>query len=129
MRMVAINGLWTLGEEIAFTARPKIQSQSQIFRYGWSIFCLPRRPNFSDFFNLCLHWVSVVHGKIEQSRANFEYKGQLSMWNSGYREIDVEKSIHTFLACLHKSALPCISRQLNHDNVNQDWALKWKKTS
>ena len=48
------------GEEIAFTARPKIKSQSQIFRYGRSIFCLPHRPNFSDIFDLCLHWVSVV---------------------------------------------------------------------
>ena len=49
-------------EEIAFTARPKIQSQSQIFRYGGSILCLPHRPNFSDIFDLCLHWVSVVRG-------------------------------------------------------------------
>ena len=41
-------------------ARPKIQSQSQIFRYGRSIFCLPHRPKFPDFFDLCLHWVSIV---------------------------------------------------------------------
>ena len=54
------HGLRTPREEIAFTARPKIQSQSQIFRYGGSIFCLPHRPNFSDIFDLCLHWVSVV---------------------------------------------------------------------
>ena len=54
------HGLRTPREEIAFTARPKIQSQSQIFRHGRSIFCLPHRPNFSDFFDLCLHWVSVV---------------------------------------------------------------------
>ena len=47
-------------EEITFTARPKIQSQSQIFRYGGSLFCLPHRPNFSDIFDLCLHWMSVV---------------------------------------------------------------------
>jgi hypothetical protein len=47
---------------MAFTARPKIQSQSQIFRYSGSIFCLPYRPNFSDIFDLCLHWVSVVRG-------------------------------------------------------------------
>ena len=47
-------------EEKAFTARPKIQSHSQIFRYGRSIFCLPHWPNFSDFFDLCLLWVSVV---------------------------------------------------------------------
>ena len=49
-------------EEIAFTAWPKIQSKAQIFRYGQSIFCLPHRPNFSDIFDLCLHWVSVVRG-------------------------------------------------------------------
>ena len=54
------HGLRTPREEIVFTARPKIQSQSQIFRYGGSIFCLPHRPNFSDIFDLCLHWVSVV---------------------------------------------------------------------
>ena len=57
-----VHGLRTPREEIAFTARPKIQSQSQIFRYGRSIFCLPHRPNFSDIFELCLHWVSVVRG-------------------------------------------------------------------
>ena len=55
-----LHGLRTPREEISFTARPKIQSQSQIFRYGGSIFCLPHRPNFSDIFDLCLHWVSVV---------------------------------------------------------------------
>ena len=47
-------------EEITFTAWPKIKSQSQIFRYGHSIFCLPYRPKISDFFNLRLHWVSIV---------------------------------------------------------------------
>ena len=46
--------------EIASTAQPKIQSQSQIFSYGRSIFCLPHGPKISDFFDLCLHWVSVV---------------------------------------------------------------------
>ena len=40
--------LWTPDEEIDFTARPKIHSHSQIFRYGRNIFCLPHRPNFSD---------------------------------------------------------------------------------
>ena len=54
------HGLRTPREEIAFTARPKIQSQSQIFRYGQSIFCLPQLPNFSDIFYLCLHWESAV---------------------------------------------------------------------
>ena len=50
----------TRRKEIAFTERPKIHSHSQIFRYGRSMFCLPHRPKFSDFFDLCLHWVSVV---------------------------------------------------------------------
>ena len=55
------HGLRTHGEEITFTARPKIHSHSQIFRYGQSIFCLPYRPTISGFFDFCLHWVSVVH--------------------------------------------------------------------
>ena len=29
---------------------------------GQSIFCLPFGPKVSDFFDLCLHWVSVVRG-------------------------------------------------------------------
>ena len=61
--MGGCHGLRTPREGIAFTARPKIQSQSQIFRYGWSIFCLPHRPNFSDIFNLCLHWMSIVRAR------------------------------------------------------------------
>ena len=56
------HGLRTPREEISFTAQPNIQFQSQIFRYGQSIFCLPHRPNFSDILDLCLHWVSVVRG-------------------------------------------------------------------
>ena len=55
-----MHGLRTPREEIAFTARPKIQSQPQILRYDWSIFCLPHRPNFLCIFELCLSWVSVV---------------------------------------------------------------------
>ena len=54
------HGLRTPREEIAFTARPKIHSHSQIIKYGQSIRCLPHWPNFSDIFDLCLHWVSVV---------------------------------------------------------------------
>ena len=57
---IYIHGLRTLGEEIVFTAGPKIQSQSQFFRYRQSTFCRPHRPNFSDIFDLYLHWVSVV---------------------------------------------------------------------
>ena len=55
-------------EEIAFTARPKIHFHSHIFRYGRSIFCLPHRPKFSDFFDLCLHWVSVVRALNQSER-------------------------------------------------------------
>ena len=63
-----LHGLRTPREEKVFTARPKIQSQSQIFRYGRSIFCLPHRPNFSDIFDLCLHWMSVVRAPNIQSQ-------------------------------------------------------------
>ena len=54
------HGLRTPRDKIAFTARLKIQPQSQIFRYGRSIFCQPHWSNFPDIFDLCLHWVSVV---------------------------------------------------------------------
>ena len=57
-----VHGLRTPRQKIAFTARPKSHSHSQIFRYGQRIFCLPHRPNYSDIFDLCLHWVSVVRG-------------------------------------------------------------------
>ena len=80
------HGLRTPREQIAFIARPKIQSQSQIFRYGGSIFCLPHRPNFSDIFDLCLHWVSVVRGwwyeQVEQLGTNLKSKNK--HWNNIY---------------------------------------------
>ena len=60
--------LRTPGEEIAYTARPKINSNSKIFRYGQSLFCLPHRPKFSYLFDLCLHWVSIIRG------IKFDYK-------------------------------------------------------
>ena len=78
------HGLRTPREEIVFTARPKIQSQSQILRYCQSIFYLPHRPNFSDIFDLCLHWVSVVRGEkcyLELLRA---FNGHLKICN--YRQ-------------------------------------------
>ena len=56
------HGLRMPGEEIVFTAWPKMNSHSQIFRYGRSLYCLPHQSKFSDFFDLCLHWVSVVCG-------------------------------------------------------------------
>ena len=61
---------------IAFTAWPKIHSHPQIFRYGGSIFCLPHWPKFSDFFDLCLHWASVVRDlTYHQGRRNRACRG------------------------------------------------------
>ena len=60
-----IHWLRTPREEIVFTAWPKIHYHPT-FRYGRSIFCMPHQPNFSDIFDLCLHWVSVVHAQIDQ---------------------------------------------------------------
>ena len=56
------HGLRTPRVDKAFTAQPKIHYHSQILRYGRSKFCLPFRPNISDIFDICLHWVSVVRG-------------------------------------------------------------------
>jgi hypothetical protein len=64
------HGLRMPGEEIAFTARPKINSHSQIIRYGQSKFCLSHMPKFSDFFNLCLHWVFVVRDFGQHARSS-----------------------------------------------------------
>ena len=78
------HGLRMPREEIAFTAWPKYQSQSQIFRQAQSIFCLPHRPNFSDIFDLCLYWVSVVRGfntgirsHSRSDESSFFFKGVL----------------------------------------------------
>ena len=68
------HSLRTPREEIAFTAQLKIHSHSQIFRYGRSIFCLPHQPKFSDIFDLCLHWVSVVR---VFGHCNFSWHAQL----------------------------------------------------
>ena len=58
---------------IPFTKRLKINSQSQIFRYHRSIFCQLHLPKFSDFFDLCLHWVSIVRGSNVEWISN-DYK-------------------------------------------------------
>ena len=77
------HGLRTPGEEINFTAWPKIKSQSQIFRYGHSIFCLPYRPKISDFFNLRLHWVSIVRRHFHSCTVAFPlcFDGKTAMTN------------------------------------------------
>ena len=76
-----LHRLLTPREEIAFTARPKIHSHFQIFRYGQSIFCLPHRPNFSDIFDLCLHWVSVVRA------STVVHKGTSNLAKSACQEV------------------------------------------
>ena len=61
------HGLRTPGEEIAFTAQPKINSHSQSFRYGRSIFCLSATSAQIFRFLWFLHWVSVVRGLYDCS--------------------------------------------------------------
>ena len=70
-----MHGLRTPGEEIVFTAQPKIKSQSQIFRCLPSMFCLPHWPKILDLFDLCLHWVSVVRA-LEQNVHNSKIHGK-----------------------------------------------------
>ena len=45
-----LHRILTPSEEIAFTAQPKINSNSQVLRYGRSIFCLPHWPKISVFW-------------------------------------------------------------------------------
>ena len=65
INLIAISlkhGLRTPREEIVFTARPKIHSQSQILGTVEAYF----GPIFQIcIFDLCLHWVSVVRGLSE----------------------------------------------------------------
>ena len=91
---VSNHRLRTPGEEIAFTAQPKIKSQSQIFMYCRSIFCLPHRPKFLDIFDLCLHWVSVVR---DCSYSCF--------YSCSSRCVDLNQSL------VHKNCLPYFTRQ------------------
>ena len=48
-------------------------SSHRIFWYCQSLFCLPLRPRYSDFSDVCLHWVSVVRasGQSYQGGKNF----------------------------------------------------------
>ena len=56
--------------------QPKIHPNSQIFRYSQKISCLPHRPNFSDTFDLCLHWVSVVRG-LDRKHMRVPYENRM----------------------------------------------------
>ena len=87
-----IHGLLMPTEEIVFTARPKIQSQSQIYRYGGSIFCLPHRPNFSDIFDFCLHWVSVVRG-LTNNRISWIWKSKKIGLQFGWMRQNINSGI------------------------------------
>ena len=92
------HGLRTPREEIAFTARPKIHSHSQIFRYGGSIFCLPHRPIFSDIFDLCLHWVSVVRGLNNLSiKSPKDYRLQMIRSNTANHPLNNMKYTQSLL--------------------------------
>ena len=107
--MAYVHGLRTPREEIPFTARPKIHSHSQIFRYGGSIFCLPHRPIFSDILDLCLHWVSVVRGRWSFVRdLQVCWKFDAQHWNAKFA-VEVNSKINikylevkVFAVCLKK---------------------------
>ena len=54
------HGLRTPGEEIAFTARPKFTPTPKFLGTAEAYFVCHIGPSFQNFFDLCLHWVSVV---------------------------------------------------------------------
>ena len=107
------HGLRTPREEIAFTARPKIHSHSQIYRYGGSIFCLPHRPNFSDIFDLCLHWVSVVRGQYDSfdNRTSRSLETRIVNLMQIFLNKDCRKTLNTL----------CNSSRLTLLNTNRQW--------
>ena len=53
-----VHGLWRLSEEIAFSKYGQKSTPTPNF------LGLPHRPKFSDFFDLYLHWVSVVRALV-----------------------------------------------------------------
>ena len=73
------HGLQTPSEEIAFTARAKIKSQSQVCigTVQWKHILSAILPIISGFFDLCLHWVSVVRGSIVSTNSFFEISQDL----------------------------------------------------
>ena len=82
MRMLLSNGLKIYGNKYALWARTmdgqggnslRCTAKNSLalpnFKYGWCIFCLPHRTNFSDIFELCLHRVSVFRENKKYSMA------------------------------------------------------------
>ena len=62
--------LQTPVKEIPFNEQLKINSHPQIFRYVQRIFCLPHWPKFSDFFDLRLQWVFVLHALHKRGKSS-----------------------------------------------------------
>ena len=59
------------------------------------MFYLPHRPKFSDFFDLCLHWVSVVRAYTEHHELDFP---SLSQTHSFVKSICMYSLIRTLLS-------------------------------
>ena len=80
--------------------RTILRSQTQMFSYDRGIFiCLPQLPigpNISDFFDLCLHWVSVVQPAVEkiQMWCDCFYQCSLKSTSGGVFEINIHSWKH-----------------------------------
>jgi hypothetical protein len=74
------HGLQTLREEIAFTARPKINSQSQIFRYGHFVCHIgPIFQNSLTYAFIAQWYMRVQRVKIEVFKKYFLMLFQLKL--------------------------------------------------
>jgi hypothetical protein len=113
------HGLRTSGEEITFTARPKIKSQSLIFKFGRSICCLPHRPKISDFFDLCLHLVSVVCGYNAQEVNVKGRRTQKLHSISYYTNKSILKLRSTFFCSLITIVIVCHDNFFTTDSKNE----------
>ena len=74
-------------------------SHSQIF----SRFCLPHQPKFSDFFNLYLHWVSVISGQNHQIFINGDQSGKEMIIRTIENVNDFSDIRHSYLKNLSAS--------------------------
>ena len=92
--------------------------------YGCSLFCVPHRPNQSNIFDLCLHWVSIVRGcsHFQVSNARIPRKIQIPATKSDLLSRQAfDFNWHSFpyvLPSLPQTALNIKGQKFRHPSEN-----------
>ena len=118
------HGLRTPGEEIDFTARLKSKSQSQIYRYGQSIFYLPHRHKISGFFVLCLHILGVRSPCMQSSQ--FRNSLVQFMCNADWNSLGKSKW-HRFVMSVIIHTYICLNINQKRNALTYRWQLDQKE--